>query len=134
MKDDFVCKSWLHLPESQPHAQEASPPWMKLLVLVLVLVLLVLLVLLLLLLLLLLVLLLRYPPLVRRRSLSSWMLNMFNESCRGPRCGVAKTRIVHTAAAIVSRWDIEKPARSVLSMMDRRPISPRTEVFMKFSF
>ena len=55
-----------------------------------------------------LLLLLPHPPLVRRRSLSSWMFNMFNESCRGPRCGVAKTRIVHTAAAIVSRWDIEK--------------------------
>ena len=30
---------------------------------------------------------------------------MFNESCRGPRCGVAKTRIVHTAAAIAVKYD-----------------------------
>ena len=41
------------------------------------------------------------------------MLNIFNQSCRGPRWGVAKTRIVHTAAAIVCGLDIEETVRCV---------------------
>ena len=45
------------------------------------------------------------------------MLNIFNQSCRGPRWGVAKTRIVHTAAAIVCGLDIEETVRCVLIMI-----------------